>query len=192
MNLLVIIDPQNDFITGPFGSDMAEIAAENIVKKIKNFNAFSSIKETIFVTLDTHNKKTYLNSPEGEKLPILHCEKYTNGWLIEPNIRNELNDNNVHFIEKSNFWSDALIEQIEKYACHISKSESITIVGFCTDICVLYNALRIHAALPNIKVCVDVSCCAGSTLENHRAAIAVMKACQIDIIGGYNEKTNQE
>lgn len=167
-DILVVIDMQNDFITGSLGTKEAQLIVQKTVKKIKNF------KGDVFYTQDTH-QHSYLNSQEGKFLPVIHCIKNTEGWELAEPIK-ELVNGNVY--EKNTFGSAALAENLKK----MNKKEpirSVTIIGVCTDICVISNALLFKAFLPETGIYVDASCCAGTTPENHMNALNVMKTCQI-------------
>lgn len=166
--ILIVVDMQNDFITGSLGTKEAQAIVPNVKKKIEEYNARGY---EIFCTKDTHFED-YLETNEGKNLPIKHCIKYTNGW----DISKELNVDNAMFINKNTFgysgWRGFSLD-----------NDDIEIVGLCTDICVISNALILKAAYPEINITVDANCCAGTTPENHKAALTVMKSCQINVIG---------
>ena len=173
MKILLIIDMQNDFVSGALKND----SALKIVKNIKN--KASKFKGKIFFTQDTHNAKTYLKSLEGKNLPIIHCVKNTKGWEIVKPLQKFVNKNNV--IEKPTFGGEKLIPLFNK----LNKKEKITeitLVGTCTDICVISNAFLLKTYFPEISIVVDQKCCAGTTIKNHNAAIQAMKCSQIKII----------
>jgi nicotinamidase-related amidase len=172
MDTLVVIDMQRDFITGALGTKEARAIVDNVVNKINSFDG------QIVVTLDTH-QDNYLDTQEGKKLPIPHCIEQTDGWLLNNKIREALkNKENVAFIKKEAFGSGSL-----PYKIFYGDGDRTIIVGVCTDICVVSNALLLKAILPEAEIIVDASCCAGTTPEKHLAALEVMKSCQIDIIG---------
>ena len=179
-NILVVIDVQNDFITGSLRNEEAIKKVPNIVKRINEFNG-----DAILYTMDTHTP-SYMATKEGQKLPFIHCVKGTQGWEIEPSVMEAIDEAknrgiNVVRIEKPTFGSFRLPEEIRRV---VRGSEvDIEFVGFCTDICVVSNALMTKAAYyskGNIKVVED--CCAGVTPESHEAALTTMKMCQIDVI----------
>ena len=182
--ILCVIDAQNDFISGSLGTAEAVVVVPNIVNKIDNFKG-----DTILVTKDTHFND-YLRTKEGRKLPVEHCIKGTEGWRIEPNIKAALDrakerNKVVKFIEKDTFGSLNLITEI-KYATKDWDWENyvtgkIEFVGFCTDVCVVSNAIMAKAEFQDTNIAVDASCCAGVTPESHEAALNTMKMCQIDI-----------
>lgn len=182
--ILVIIDCQNDFITGSLRNEEAIKKVPNIVKKI-NENDW----DEIFVTQDTHTDD-YLNTKEGKNLPVVHCIKYTDGWNIETSIANAIknakyNKNiNVIYIHKPTFGSKNLRDMIcDSAKYYYDKDIYIEFVGFCTDICVVSNVLLVKEALyENADITVDASCCAGVTPESHNAALLTMKMCQIKVI----------
>ena len=192
-NLLVIIDAQNDFIDGVLGTPEAQKAVPNIVKKMREYQIVhdgfieNPDENVILFTQDTHYAATYDDSPEGKKLPIRHCIYKTLGWQINHDITLEYYGGNYARFEdgsitngrivKNTFGSMKLIE-IAKTWC----TEKIELVGFCTDICVISNALMLKAAMPEIQIVVNSSCCAGTTPKMHKEALDVMKSCQIDMI----------
>lgn len=161
---LIVVDMQNDFIDEALGTKEAVAIVPNVKKKIEEYAANS---DEIIFTRDTHSED-YLETPEGKKLPVRHCIKGTHGWEIADGLYVE----GCKIIDKPNFgWPDWKNESLEK----------VEIIGLCTDICVVSNALIIKASFPDAEVSVDASCCAGVTPETHAAALATMKMCQIDI-----------
>ena len=179
-SILCVIDAQNDFITGSLRNEEAIKTIPNLVKKVREFNG-----DAIFYTLDTHNQD-YLETKEGEKLPVVHCVKGTDGWKLEANVESALNDARLRNIpvtkvEKPTFGSFDLIEKIK--GCTLLDDIDIEIVGYCTDICVVSNALAIKAGFyDKANITVDAICCAGVTPESHKAALLTMKMCQINIV----------
>lgn len=176
-NLLVVIDCQNDFIDGSLGSTEAKAIVKNVVDKIKFFDG------DVFVTYDTHFDGSYLDSNEGKHLPVKHCIIHTDGWQLNPEIeaafREHLNDSDGSYEQcvfmKETFGSVKLGQAIKD-----ASYDYVEIVGLCTDICVISNALVIKAFSPEIQITCDYSCCAGVTPELHNAAKMVMGSCQID------------
>ena len=184
MEILTVIDTQDDFISGSLRNEEAIKAVPNIVKKIDNFDG-----DVIYVTQDTHDPD-YLYTPEGNKLPVVHCVNRSNGWMINKDVQNALNDAylrgiDVIYVEKPTFGSFDLIDYIKEDIDKCDEYEKVNIefVGFCTDICVVSNVLIAKAAFyDRAKIQVDASCCAGVTSESHKAALLTMKMCQVDII----------
>lgn len=171
--LLVVVDMQNDFIDGALGSDEAVKIVDNVCEKINNFDG------DIVYTMDTHSKD-YLSTSEGKKLPVEHCITGTDGWQLNCSVENALKKKGAYDKRymKNTFGSILLAEDLSKaYAL-----KEITIIGLCTDICVISNALLLKAYMPEVKISVDGSCCAGVTPESHENALSAMKMCQIDII----------
>lgn len=161
---LIVVDMQNDFIDEALGTKEAVAIVPNVKKKIEEYAANG---DEIIFTRDTHSED-YLETPEGKKLPFKHCIKGTHGWEIADGLYVE----GCKIIDKPNFgWPEWKNESLEK----------VEIIGLCTDICVVSNALIIKASFPDAEVSVDASCCAGVTPETHAAALATMKMCQIDI-----------
>ncbi len=171
MNVLIVVDMQNDFIDGTLGTEEAIKIVPNVVNKIKEFDGI------VFATRDTHFED-YLQSQEGKNLPIKHCIKNTHGWEIRKEISELLKDEPI---DKLTFGSLEVAEKLKKLNDK-EKIESITIIGLCTDICVVSNAMIIKASLPEVPIIVDSTCCAGVTVEKHLQALEVMKCCQIQII----------
>lgn len=171
MDVLVIIDMQNDFITGSLGSELALGIVDNVVKKASEF------KGNILFTRDTHHDN-YLETLEGKNLPVKHCIKDTYGWQICPELK-ELSDNSI-VIDKPAFGSIDLPAKIRE-VCPNNEDLTITLVGLCTDICVISNAMVLKANFPETKIVVIENCCAGVTVESHSNAINAMKMCQVEI-----------
>lgn len=165
MKTLIVIDMQNDFIDGSLGTAEAVAIVENVKNKIQEYKDRGD--EVIF-TRDTHHEG-YMDTNEGKHLPVIHCIEGTSGWEI----RAELPTDGCEIIDKPSFgytgWNKYNFEEVE-------------IVGLCTDICVVSNALIIKALFPEIPVSVDSSCCAGVTPDSHKAALETMKMCQVEVI----------
>lgn len=170
--ILLVIDMQNDFIDGPLGTLEAEAIVDKVVRVIYEYPV-----EDIIATRDTHGKD-YLETQEGRFLPIPHCIKGTLGWNLHPRITEALNG--AMIMGKSSFASKLLAEKMAA----LSKTDEleITLVGLCTDICVVSNALLLKAYLPETPIRVISSCCAGVTPESHKAALKTMHMCQIEIL----------
>lgn len=174
--LLVVVDMQNDFITGSLGTEEAKAIVPKVVDKIKKYE---DEENEIYFTQDTH-RWDYLETQEGKKLPVEHCLYNTDGWCIIPELSSFIQKHRT-IIEKETFGSKYLVEDGYKPFDLLDFSK-IEIIGVCTDICVISNALLIKAFYPEIEIVVDASCCAGVTPEKHNAALEVMRSCQIDII----------
>ena len=170
--LLIVVDMQNDFITGSLGTPEAQAIVPNVKAKIEEYKANG---DEIIFTRDTHSAD-YLESQEGKRLPVKHCIKGTWGWIVA----DEVNYPEYYCINKHSFgydhW-DSWISEKEIY--------QIELVGLCTDICVVSNALILKAMHPEVFMVVDASCCAGTTPQRHVAALETMKSCQIAVIGEY-------
>jgi nicotinamidase-related amidase len=167
--LLVVVDMQNDFISGSLGTKEAEAIVSNVKRKIEEYEAAG---DEIVFTLDTH-EDNYLETQEGKNLPVKHCIRGTDGWEID----DRLKEFQGKRFEKVTFGSMTLGE----YAAE-KEFESIELAGLCTDICVISNAMIIKAAVPETPVIVDASCCAGVSPESHENALNAMKVCQIKVI----------
>ena len=174
MKTLIIVDMQNDFITGPLGTPEAQKVEKSIVKWL---HAFSY--DQIYVTRDTHDSD-YLATPEGTKLPVPHCIRGTEGWQVSRAIMEELEKPDVFytFINKRTFGYPAWdLENLRG-----AEDDEIILVGVCTDICVVSNALILKSMFPYARIRVIPSLCAGTTPENHQKALDVMKSCQIEVV----------
>lgn len=170
--ILIIVDMQNDFIDGALGTNEAVKIVPKAVEKIKNFEG------EIVATYDTHFEN-YMETNEGKNLPVPHCIKGTNGWEINSEIMSVLSDKKFTKIEKITFGSDELPEVIRKIT--VGEEFTIELIGLCTDICVVSNALLLKANFPETEISVDKECCAGVTVESHNAALLTMKMCQIKV-----------
>lgn len=176
MKILVVIDMQNDFIDGALGTKEAQAIVPKVAEKIKNFDG------KVFYTRDTHDEK-YLETQEGKNLLVKHCIRGTDGWKLTPEI-DVLCEGDI--LNKSSFGSIELGFKLNDYRSNLrviknERVESITLIGVCTDICVISNAMILKAFFPDKPIIVDAACCAGSTPESHKNALAVMKTCQIQI-----------
>ncbi len=169
--VLVVIDMQNDFIDGSLGTKEAQGIVENVVRKIKTYEP-----QNIYATRDTHYEN-YLETSEGQNLPVVHCVKDTNGWEIRCEVAEALAGAKI--IDKPTFGSTDLADIL--FARNEKSGIEIELVGLCTDICVVSNALLLKAKIPEVKISVDAACCAGVTPETHKAALETMKMCQINI-----------
>lgn len=167
--LLVVIDMQNDFIDGALGTKEAQAIVDNVVQKIKSYP-----KDCVYATRDTH-QADYLQTQEGSFLPVVHCVEQTEGWQFPEKIAQALEGAVV--VNKPNFGSTQLADML--YLETIGQDEvEIELVGLCTDICVVANALLLKTRLPETKIIIDSSCCAGVTPESHESALTTMKMCQ--------------
>ncbi len=167
--ILVVVDMQNDFIDGALGTAEAVAIVENVKARIREYDPAD-----VFVTMDTH-APNYLETQEGRNLPVEHCIKGTEGWRIRKDIAKLLPD--WHVYEKPTFGSVALAKDITEIAAN--EEIEIEVLGLCTDICVVSNALLLKANMPEVKITVDHTCCAGVTPESHEAALMTMQMCQI-------------
>ena len=173
--LLVIVDAQNDFITGVLGTQEANAAVPNIINLIKD-NKW----DDIICTMDTH-QDNYLNTLEGEKLPVKHCIDTEPGWCMDSRILITLG-NKYSFYKKDTFGSASLVNELYDIFGEMQRDIEIHICGFCTDICVMANALIMRAFRPNQKIKCHKDWCAGTSVAAHEAALEVMKSCQIEVV----------
>ena len=169
---LVVVDMQQDFVDGALGSREAVAIVPAVVKKIADFNG------EIFVTYDTHFEN-YMQTNEGKHLPVPHCIKGTDGWQLNNDVENALSGKKFTKVEKNTFGSVDLPKLIEQAAD--GEDFAVELIGLCTDICVVSNALLIKATFPEAPIAVDAGCCAGVTPQAHEAALATMASCQITI-----------
>ncbi len=171
MEVLIVVDMQNDFIDGALGTKEAVSIVPNVVEKIKNF------KGMVIATRDTH-ERDYLSTQEGKHLPVEHCIRGTEGWEICEEVKKEIEEEPI---DKITFGSVELAQKLQSFHTGEEKIERITLIGLCTDICVISNAMILKAFLPEVPIVVDASCCAGVTPQSHMQALEAMKVCQIEI-----------
>lgn len=169
---LIVVDMQKDFVDGALGSPDAVAVVPAVVRKIAAFDG------DIFVTCDTHFEN-YMDTSEGRKLPVPHCIKGTDGWALNAEVAASLAGKTFTRVEKRTFGSVALPTLIRQAAGR--QDFAIEIIGVCTDICVVSNALILKANFPEAQITVDASCCAGVTPARHEAALETMRSCQIDV-----------
>ena len=170
--LLVVVDMQNDFIDGALGSNEAVAILPAVRAKIDSY--LESGAEVVY-TRDTHYNDSYLNSQEGRNLPVPHCIEHTDGWEIHKDIW-----------VPGNVVIDKVTFGFKGWASYLGDGctyDSVELIGLCTDICGVSNALLLKANFPETPISVDASCCAGVTPESHNAALLTMKMCQINVVG---------
>lgn len=172
MKILIVVDMQNDFVSMALGSPEAQAIVPAVVEKINESRVAGDV---IVFTRDTHYKN-YMETLEGEKLPVPHCIVATKGWEIIPEIEVQTDE---EIVPKNTFGYDDWMGIIDSI---IDDTDEIELCGLCTDICVISNALILRALYPNMPITIDAKCCAGVTPEKHKAALEVMKSCQIDVI----------
>ena len=170
---LVVVDIQNDFVDGPLGTVEAQGIIDNAANIINSFDG------EIFVTFDTHFEN-YMDTFEGKKLPVPHCIKGTAGWELNPKIAAVLEKKSYTAVEKLTFGSVKLPKLIKEKAG--DSDFSVELLGLCTDICVVSNALILKANFPEKQIKVHSFACAGVTPDSHTAALTTMKMCQIEIV----------
>ena len=169
--MLLVIDMQNDFITGALGTPEAEAIVDAVAAEAEKYAVWD-----IIATRDTHGPD-YLQTQEGQKLPVPHCIRETEGWALHPKIAAAIAG--ALILDKPSFGSVALAERLRDMAA--GEELRLTLLGLCTDICVVSNALLIKAFLPETPVRVLARCCAGVTPESHEAALRTMEMCQITV-----------
>lgn len=171
-HFLIVVDMQKDFVDGALGTPEAVAIVPRVAEKIRRFDG------EIFVTLDTHGEN-YMATAEGKHLPVPHCIKGTAGWQLDKTVAAALDERGYTAVEKGTFGSVDLPQLIQAAAGE--DSFSLELVGLCTDICVVSNALLLKAHFPEAPVAVDAACCAGVTPQAHAAALATMQSCQIEM-----------
>ncbi len=172
--LLIIVDMQKDFVDGALGTKEAVAIVDNVVRKIDTFDG------DIIVTYDTHSED-YMETMEGKNLPVPHCIKGSDGWQLDAKVQAALDKKAYKALEKPTFGSTELPEYIRE--AYDPAELEIQLIGLCTDICVVSNALLLKANFLETPISVDASCCAGVTPDTHNAALATMKMCQVQVIG---------
>ena len=187
MRVLLLIDLQKDFIDGALGSAEAQAIIPRVVEKLNNYE--DKRNTLVLYTKDTHYDN-YMDTLEGKMLPVPHCIENTPGWSINKDIERAVRSNSFltyssdkiinSRVYKNTFGSDDLRDFFLKFK---DKIDEVEFVGLCTDICVISNVLMCRQTLPDTKIVVDASCCAGVTPDKHKAALEVMKSCQIEVIG---------
>jgi len=174
MKVLVVVDMQNDFVSGALGTAEAVGIVPYVVgRTVEGMNR----GETILFTRDTH-EANYMDTQEGHNLPVPHCIRGTEGWEIIPQLQEYTVGREI--VDKPTFGSETLAKRLAELNRE-EPIEKITFLGLCTDICVISNALLVKAFLPEVELVVDAACCAGVTPESHRNALAAMKMCQITV-----------
>lgn len=166
MKTLIVVDMQKDFIDGSLGTKEAVAIVPNVKKKIEESRAAG---DQIIFTRDTH-QTNYLQTQEGKNLPVEHCIEGTDGWQISSELDVREDDIVINKVTFGHIWDADII-----------KGDEIELIGLCTDICVISNALGVKAVLPEVPVSVDSSCCAGVTPQSHDNALEAMKMCQIKV-----------
>lgn len=172
--VLIVVDMQKDFVDGALGTAEAVAIVDPVVEKIRNHEG------DLIVTYDTHFEN-YMDTQEGQHLPVPHCIKGTEGWNLDARVQDALEGKCYHAIEKLTFGSTELPTYIR--ANYDPQEIEIELIGLCTDICVVSNALLLKANFLETAVSVDAACCAGVTVDSHNAALLTMKMCQIQVTG---------
>lgn len=172
---LIVVDMQNDFIDGALGTEEAVAIVPRVARRIRSFDG------EVLLTLDTHGKD-YEETQEGRQLPVPHCIRGTEGWQLNPIIEDAVERRQALSFEKDTFGSEKLARYLLARSWE-EDIEEIVLVGLCTDICVISNAMTIKAFLPEVPITVDAACCAGVSPASHENALNAMEQCQINIIG---------
>lgn len=172
--ILIVVDYQNDFVTGALGSPQAAAIQDAVLAKVKGFEG------TVIYTKDTHGED-YLETQEGKNLPVPHCIQGQEGWMLASELEQLAKAQGAAVYCKNTFGSVEMAEKIAKEN-EREQIEEIELIGVCTDICVISNALLLKAFMPEVPIKVVAGCCAGVTPESHKNALEAMKACQIEII----------
>ena len=170
--ILVVVDMQKDFVDGALGTNEAVAIVDKVAAKINEFDG------EIIVTYDTH-EENYMETREGRYLPVPHCIKDTDGWKLNEKVQKALDAKEYDVIHKPTFGSTKLVEMLKD--CNQLDTD-VTLIGLCTDICVVSNAMLLKANYPEMNINVEAACCAGVTIEKHEAALEVMRSCQINVL----------
>lgn len=170
---LIVVDMQNDFVTGTLGTEQAREILPFVAKKIKDFPG------NIVFTMDSH-KEDYLSTQEGNMLPVPHCIAGTHGWQIIPEIK-RLQERRKFALYTKNVFGSVKMAMDMVQLCKKQPVREIELIGLCTDICVISNAVLLRNMLPDIPIYIDAACCAGTTPEKHKAALDIMESCQIRV-----------
>lgn len=177
--ILVVVDMQNDFIDGALGTKEAVAIVPAVIEKIKSY-----APDCIYATRDTH-EENYMETREGKNLPVPHCIRGTKGWDVADAVAEAMPQ--AVYVDKPSFGSPALAHMLAgvlaKECGGDASALEIELIGLCTDICVVSNAMLLKAAMPEVKISVDPACCAGVTPESHSAALMTMRMCQIQMPG---------
>ena len=169
---LIVVDMQKDFVDGALGSAEAQAIVPAVAEKIRGFSG------EIIVTYDTH-EEDYMETREGRFLPVPHCIRDTDGWQLDAAVAEALSDRAYTVVEKPTFGAVTLPEVVEQLAG--DEEFTVELIGLCTDICVVSNAMLLKAAFPEADMSVDAACCAGVTPASHQAALTTMSCCQITV-----------
>ena len=169
---LIVVDMQKDFVDGALGTAEAQAIVPAVAGKIRGFSG------EIIVTYDTH-EDDYMTTREGRFLPVPHCIRDTEGWQLDAAVAEALSDRAYTVEEKPTFGAVTLPEVVEQLAG--DEDFTVELIGLCTDICVVSNAMLLKAAFPEADMSVDAACCAGVTPASHQAALTTMSCCQITV-----------
>lgn len=170
--ILIVVDMQKDFVDGALGTKEAQAIVDAVAAKIRRHTG------PIIATYDTHHED-YMQTAEGKNLPVPHCIRGTEGWQLDGRVAAALAGKDVRFVEKPTFGSVALPGILAEH--YGLANAELELVGLCTDICVISNALLLKAHYPEIPISVDANCCAGVTPATHEAALSAMQCCQIRV-----------
>lgn len=175
--ILIVVDMQKDFIDGALGTPEAAAIVPAVVRKIESYAAAGDI---VVVTRDTH-QGNYLDTQEGKFLPVPHCLENTEGWQFDARVTAALPNDAIYF-NKPTFGSTALVDFVGTYVKEFGETKvQVELVGLCTDICVVSNALLLKAFYYEMPIFLDSACCAGVTHDRHKAALTTMRSCQIQV-----------
>ena len=175
--ILVVVDMQRDFVDAALGTREAVAILPAVVAKIEEYKARGAV---IIATQDTH-EENYMDTSEGKHLPVIHCVRGTDGWQLHPAVAAALPETAI-VLEKPTFGSTALVEKVGEYVKEYGQENvSVELIGICTDICVVSNALLLKANFYEMPLSLDAACCAGVTPESHNAALTTMTMCQIEV-----------
>ncbi len=179
MDILIVVDMQKDFVDGALGTAEAVAIVPAVVEKIRRYRESGGL---VIATRDTH-EENYLDTQEGRFLPVRHCVRGTDGWQLDAAVADALGDGAI-ILDKPTFGSTVLAGKLGEYADKYGEQNlNVELIGLCTDICVVSNALLLKAFYHEMPISLDARCCAGVTPEKHAAALETMASCQIMITG---------
>ena len=179
MRVLIVIDMQKDFVDGALGSPEAQAIMSNVAAKVEQYSKMEDA--VVIYTRDTHDED-YMDTLEGQYLPIPHCIYGTPGWEIVPEVY--VDNGYTDIVDKNSFGHHNIAGIVERSCINHFETweiDSIEVCGLCTDICVISNVLILKANYTDIPIIVDSTCCAGVTPEKHAAALEVMRSCQVEV-----------
>lgn len=181
----IVVDVQKDFITGALANKQAQA---NVAHLAQTAQSHARAGHWMFFTRDTH-PDNYLQTREGRHLPVVHCIQGEDGWNLAAELETAMSDTEpavCRIIDKPTFGSYMLpgdiLDELMAHNRSVEDIEKFVIYGYCTDICVISNAMVLRAAFPETEIEIQADCCAGVTPQSHQTALDAMQACQFTIL----------